>query len=858
MAPSDSSNSRWATTVVLGDGSTAFIRPLVPSDQDDLLAFHQRQSHESVYRRYFSPKPSLSATELKHFTTVNMIDRAALTVEIHDEFVGWCSYERWPGRDEAEAAFMVDDAYYGLGIATLMLEHLAAIARTNGIERFTAEVLSDNRGMLAVFAKAGWPLQRRFDSGVVDLDWELATTDEFIDTVERREQRADSRAVARIFLPRAIAVIGASDRIGSAGNLLWSNVRASVRAPVYPVNPRLEDLDGVHCFRSVQDLPEEVSLAIIAVPSHSLESTIDACINKRMRGAVIVTSPDSVDGSEQFDLASLVRRSRRNGLRLIGPSSMGIASLRPDSQLQAALVDVALPSGGVAISMQSGSLGASLLRRARDLDLGLSWFVSLGDKSDVSANDLLQFWEDDQFTRVIGLYTETFGNPRKFARIARRVGRTKPIVAVRTGAAADGPLGGALYQQAGLIEVPTVHALLDTCRVLEAQPVLRGPRVAVITNSASPGILAQAALTTTGLTPRTIEPTLNWRSGPDDYRSAIDTAVADDNIDGLLVIFAPPVPAFEAAMGPVIAAAAANVSKPVVAVMIGSGDGWVADGASVPSFAFPEQAVATLASSYTYGCWLTTEATLATDEPRTVDPGRAHNIVRDWLERPQVDPGVGVHLDIPATADLLSAYGIPVATAQPATPDTAGGAAEQIGFPVAVKSTIRTAGRSARAGVALDLNSAHEVDDAVATMLDALGDEAGTFVVQEMTSPGVDVRIHCQRYERLGVIVNVGYGGFDADLIGDRTSRLAPLSPASASAMLGETKVGGAIAMAGLDSSPLVDVIVLAAQLCDDQRDIDDLDLNPVIVSDSQTLVTDAQVRLVDRPNNDGPIRHLG
>ncbi|MGA9276988.1 GNAT family N-acetyltransferase, partial [Ilumatobacter sp.] len=453
MNTPDTTESRWATTVVLGDGSTAFIRPLVPDDQEALLAFHMAQSRDSVYRRFFSPKPTLSTSELAHFTTVDMVDRVALAVEVHDEFVGWCSYERLPGRDEAEAAFMVDDRYHGLGIATLMLEHLAAIARVNGIARFAAEVLSDNRGMLAVFAKAGWPLQRRFDSGVVDLDWELTATEEFIDTVERREQRADSRAVARILLPRAIAVIGASDREGSAGNVLWHNVRSKANVPVYPVNPRLEDLDGVRCYGSVGDLPPEASLAIIAVPPGSLESTIDACIEKRMRGAVVVTSPDG----DEFDVPTVVARARRHGLRLIGPSSLGVASLHPDSALQAGLIDVTLPAGGVAISMQSGSLGASLLRRARDLNMGLSWFVSLGDKSDVSANDLLQFWEHDQFTRVIGLYTESFGNPRKFARISRRVSRTKPIVAVRTGAAADG-LGSALYQQAGLIEVPTVHA----------------------------------------------------------------------------------------------------------------------------------------------------------------------------------------------------------------------------------------------------------------------------------------------------------------------------------------------------------------------------------------------------------------
>ncbi|HSM65241.1 MAG TPA: GNAT family N-acetyltransferase, partial [Ilumatobacteraceae bacterium] len=408
---------KWASSVVLGSGDTAFIRPLTPEDKPALAEFHRRQSPESIYRRYFSPKPELSEKELDHFTAVDMVDRAALAVEAHEEFIGWASYERWPGRDEAEAAFMVDDTHHGQGIATLLLEHLAAIARSNGIERFTAEVLGDNRAMLAVFAKAGWPLQRRFDSGVVDLDWELADTDEFLDSVERREQRADSRAVARILIPRAVAVIGASERPGSVGDAVWRNVVEGVDAPVYAVNPRHDTVHGHPCHRSIADLPDEVSLAIVAVPARSLDETIDECIAKRMRGAVIVTS---VDGSD-VDVPAMVGRARRNGLRIIGPSSMGIASPRPETRLQAALVDVTLPAGGVAISMQSGSLGGSFLRKARDVDLGISWFVSLGDKSDISANDLLQFWEYDDNTTVVALYTEAFGNPRKFARIARRV-----------------------------------------------------------------------------------------------------------------------------------------------------------------------------------------------------------------------------------------------------------------------------------------------------------------------------------------------------------------------------------------------------------------------------------------------------
>jgi acyl-CoA synthetase (NDP forming)/GNAT superfamily N-acetyltransferase len=871
VAP-DAAESRWATTVVLGDGETAFIRPLVPADQPALLEFHERQSSESLYRRFFSPKPSLTEQELEHFTTVDMVDRVALAVEVHDELVAWSSYERWAGRDEAEAAFMVDDEQHGRGIATLMLEHLAAIARTNGIDRFTAEVLSDNRGMLAVFAKAGWPLQRRFESGVVDLDWELATTDEFIDTVERREQRADSRAVARILLPRAVAVVGASDQEGSVGNLLWHHVRSSVTVPVHAVNPRLEDLDGRRCFGSVADLPDDVSLAIIAVPTRSLESTIDACIAKRMRGAVIITSVDSEAGDDEapIDLPALVARSRRNGLRLIGPSSMGVAGLHEESLLQAALVNVTLPVGGVAISMQSGTLGASLLRRADDLDLGLSWFVSLGDKSDVSANDLLQFWEDDLNTKVIGLYTETFGNARKFARIARRVSRSTPIVAVRTGAAADGDLGAALYKQAGLIEVPTVQALLDTCRLLDAQPVLRGPRIAVVTNSPSPGTLAVAALHRVGLDASLATTGLDWRANEDDYGQAISNTLARSDVDGVMVIFAPPLPSHAAVMGPAVSAAALGATKPVVAVLIGSSDGPVVPGSAVPGFTFPEQAADTLSKSFAYGQWLATEAAAAPTESRPVDPRRAAEIIAAILAqhteaddggtppRGAAEPMPTVAVGVEAATGLLATYGILMPATASVTHDAAAGTADRLGYPIAVKALHRNHGRSAEAGVALDLADTDDVTDAVATMRSSLGSAADVVVVQRMVAPGLDVRVQCKHEDRLGVIVNVGYGGIDADLIGDRSSRLAPLSPASALAMLIETKVGEALKSAGFDSSPLVDVIVQAAQLAAEHRDIDELDLNPVVVSDGSALVTDATITLMDRPGVDGPIRRLG
>jgi acyl-CoA synthetase (NDP forming)/GNAT superfamily N-acetyltransferase len=860
VSSSDETDSPWAFSVVLASGDSVFIRPLTTDDKPALAEFHRQQSSESVYRRFFSPKPDLTEKELDHFTNIDMVDRAALLVESHDEFIAWASYERWPGRDEAEAAFMVDDRHHGEGIATLLLEHLAAIASSNGISRFTAEVLGDNRPMLAVFAKAGWPLQRRFDSGVVDLDWELTPTDEFLDSVERREQRADSRAVARILLPRAVAVIGASDRPGSVGQAVWRNVINSVDVPVYAVNPSQDEVGGQRCLNTIDELPDEVSLAIIVVPAAALDSTIDGCIAKRMRGAVIVTSVDGTD----VDVPALVSRSRRNGLRLIGPSSMGVASPRPESYLQAALVEVSLPPGGVAISMQSGSLGGSLLRKAGELDLGVSWFISLGDKSDISGNDLLQFWENDDHTKVIAMYTESFGNPRKFARLARRVSRNKPIVAVRAGAATEGNMGTALYQQAGLIEVPSVPALLDSARVFATQPVLRGPNIAVVTNSRSPGTLAHAALSTAGLNPVDAPEQLDWSSKSDQYPHAIRAALDDSEVDGVLVIYAP-------AVADDVDAAAHNIDngvqgndKPVVAVLFGGRDGPVIPGSQVPAFSFPEQAAAVLGCSYSYGKWLASEESVDRNEIRAVDPAEAHTIISAAIESlPHLsgdDDGVDLtanNVSVDVKQNLLATYGIEMCSSSEATPDDAVEIAAHHGYPVAVKAVRRRPGRSAKAGVALDLTSDRDVDEAIAIMHESLGPDAEDLIVQSMTSPGVDVRIRCEHDERLGAIVSVGLGGSQAKAIDDRASRLAPVSPASATTMLGETKLAGALLDAGFDSSPLVDAIVQAAHLASDHPEIAELDLNPVIVSEVGAVVTDSIIHLVPHDHEDGPIRRL-
>ena len=512
----DDDTRRWATTIVLGDGESAFLRPITPADAPRLLEFHERQPRENLYRRFFSPKPTLSETELVHFTDVDQHNRVALVVEDHDEFVAWASYERWKGRDDAEVAFMVDDAHQGRGIATLLLEHLAAIARSNGIQRFTAETLSDNRSMLRVFSRAGWPIERHYDSGLTEVEFPLHDTDHFVDSVEEREHRADSRAVARLLLPKSIAIIGASDSPHSVGAMLWRHARLSSEGPLFAVNPHHDSIGGQRAYAKLTDIADDVWLAVIAVPAQQLEDTIEQCIAKRVRGALVISSIDGTD----IDMDALVAHARRNGVRLIGPASMGVSSPRSIGGMHVALVPDQLLAGRIAISMQSGSLGASVLQSALQLSMGISWFVSLGDKSDISGNDLLQFWEDDESTHVIALYTESFGNPRKFARIARRVGRTRPIVAVRTGTAAIGQGADALYQQAGVIEVPTVRAMLDVARVLASQPIPAGPNVAIVTNSRSPGVLAEAAVAAAGLTVVPPPIALDWRSTADDFGRA--------------------------------------------------------------------------------------------------------------------------------------------------------------------------------------------------------------------------------------------------------------------------------------------------------------------------------------------------
>jgi succinyl-CoA synthetase alpha subunit/GNAT superfamily N-acetyltransferase len=560
-----SGSARWSAEVVLADGGPAYVRPIEPSDAEAYEAFHDRQSHESIYYRYFSARPKISHADLERIVTVDMVDRAALVAVDGEDLIGIASYDRWPGRADAEVAFFVDDGHHGRGLATVLLEHLAVVARSNGIERFTAEVLADNRAMLSVFMKAGWPVQRAFESGVIDVVFPLETTPGLVDSIERRERVADGRSLARLLFPRSVAVVGASDAPGSPGWAMFRNLlRSGFPGPVYPVNPHRDHAASVACVPNVSAVDGPVDLAVIVVPPSQVRSVVEDCAAKRVRGLVMCT--DLSTAEPELDVAELVQFIRRHGMRLIGPGSMGTL-VTGDAPLWAHLAyangRADIPAGGVAISLQSGSLGASVLDLAQRLRIGISTFVSLGDKADVSGNDLLQYAEDDSATQVIAMYTESFGNPRKFHRIARRVALSKPIVAVRAGPVGDLPSVEALYQQAGVIPVASVRDLLDTARVLATQPLPTGRQVAVITNARNPAKLAVDALrrqnlqtaplaTATwdalGSTEHVVRSQgdgvldLTWRATPADYRAALAAVLDDPSVDAVVVIHAPPVP----------------------------------------------------------------------------------------------------------------------------------------------------------------------------------------------------------------------------------------------------------------------------------------------------------------------------
>lgn len=500
--------AQWFGDVLAADGGVVRIRPIVPADAAALHAFHDKLSERTRYLRYFGPYPRISPRDMYRTTHVDYHDRVGLVALLGETIIGVARYELLPrgGARAAEVAFVVADDHQGRGLGSILLEHLAGAAAENDISAFVAEVLAENATMVTVFRDAGYQVQHSRDGAELHLEFAIDPTEALRTVRDAREAASEARSVGNLLAPGSVAVIGASvgrERIGGA--VLANLLAGGFTGPVFPVNPRRRSVQGVRAYPTVREIPDEVDLAVVAVPPAAIGSVLDDCMAKGVKGLVVLTAGFGETGADGLAAeAELVAAARGHGMRVVGPAALGIANADPAVSLNATLAPVLPGRGRIGFFCQSGPLGAAILGEAAARTLGLSTFVSAGNRADLSGNDLLQYWDGDPATEVILLYLESFGNPRKFSRLARRVARGKPIVAVSSGRAAAGPdtdrtVMRDLFAHAGLIQVDSISELFDCAALLACQPLPAGPRVAVVGNSAALNWLAVDAVTAEGL-----------------------------------------------------------------------------------------------------------------------------------------------------------------------------------------------------------------------------------------------------------------------------------------------------------------------------------------------------------------------
>lgn len=907
----------WEADILLRDGGTARIRPITPEDAERLVEFYAQVSDQSKYFRFFAPYPRLSEKDVRRFTHHDFVDRVALAVVVRDRFIATVRYDRIDAQGrpseagtDAEVAFLVQDAHQGRGVASALLEHIAAVAQERGIRRFQAEVLPENRKMVKVFTDAGYTQRRSFTDGVVHLEFDLEQTDRSLAVMRAREHRAEAKSVQRLLTPRSVAVIGVSRNPQTVGRAILRDLLGSAddTRPVYAVNrnaPPGTELDGVPVHRSVLDIPGPVDLAVIAVPEGAVPAAVAECGAHGVQGLVVVTAGYAETGPEGRDRQrALVRQARAAGMRVIGPNAFGLINTDPDRPLNASLAPQLPGRGGFGIFCQSGAIGVALLESAHRRGLGVSSFASVGNRSDVSGNDFLQYWAEDEATEVVLLYLESFGNPRKFTRIARRLAAVKPVVVVK-GARHTGSLPpghavpatatglrdatvDALFEQAGVIRVETITELYDTGELLALQPLPPGDRVAVVGNSDSLGLLTYDACLSAGLRPRTPVDLTTAATG-ENFRIALDVALADPAVDAVIAVAIPPIgTSAHAFMGgrltgpddpemgsddPEIADAlleasrrARELGKPLVLAHLALTDLPVRlRPGGVPAFAAPERAVRALAHAVHYAQWrrrtAEAEETARVPELDRIDEPGARALVEAALSTrtaiaARTQPG-GARITLPdaGARELLARYGIDVFPALPAPDEEAAvRAAATLGYPVALKATApHLRHRPDLGSVRLDLTGEPGLRRAHRELDALLGGAAqAELVVQRMAPRGVDTVIGATVDPAVGAILSFGLAGAPAELLGDVAHRLVPATDQEVAGLVREVRAApllfGWRGAEAVDTDALEELLLRVSQLVDDVPEIASVDLEPVVVAPYGLAILGARVRIAPLP----------
>jgi acetyl coenzyme A synthetase (ADP forming)-like protein len=860
-----------ATDVILRDGSTLRLRAPLAEDQDAMLEFFAGLSERSRYLR-FHGFPALTPKLVSPFLDPDWDERGALVGCIEGRMVALANFVRLRDRRSAEVAFTVADDFQGRGAGTRLLERLAETAADAGIQQFVAEVMPENRNMLIVFRDAGFDIVRELDGGSVEVRFPIAPTEGYRDRVAERDHIAVRASLRPFFDPVCVAVIGASSRRGSIGGELFRNIlTADFTGAAYPVNRGGDPVAGVRGYTQVAEIPEHVDLVVICLPGEHVIAAAQEALEAGVKALVVISAGFAEIGPEgvlrQEQLLALVRE---HGARMIGPNCLGMASA--STRLNATFAPRAFPPGTIGFSSQSGALGLAVLERGQERELGLSAFASIGNKADVSSNDLLEWWEEDENTKLVMLYLESFGNPRAFARIARRVARVKPVLAMKGGTTRAGikaasshtaALAGseaaidALFRQTGVIRTQTLEELVDVAALLNDMPVPRGRRVALLTNAGGLGILAADACEAAGLelpTPseetrralREVMPIEGSTANPVDmlgsataktFGDVLPIVLADPGIDALVALFVPTVGVSEEDVGAAISRAAAATDKPVLCAFLSAkgAPASLRSAATVPFFSYPEAAARALSRAADRGDWLRRPA--GTIPELSVDRDAAEAVIGEALAR-----GDDTWLTPGEARRLLVAYGLPVAPERVVdTADSAVEAASELGFPVVVKSAAAGAHKTESGGVALNLADEAEVR--------AAAERIGMPVlVQPMVHGGAELLAGAVQDPVFGPLVAFGPGGVLAELIGQAQFRLAPLTDLDAHELVRAGKAGRLVAgfrgAPPADEEALVDLLLRLSRLVEDVPEVAELDLNPVLALSDRCVAVDARVRI--------------
>jgi acetate---CoA ligase (ADP-forming) len=868
--------------VALRDGSTAHVRPVVPADKDALRAFLAGLSENSRWLRFFSLGVDLERAAERAAAGDRPDGYGLIVTTGADARVVAHAVFELDGPGRAEVAFAVADEMQGRGMATLLLAHLAQVASARGIHTFMATVLPENRRMIGVFRESGFPVRVHASPDGIEVEFPTELGEDARRRFEDRDRVAAVAAMGRILRPRSVAVIGASRRPETFGGAVFRHaLAAGFRGELYPVNPNADFVGSRRAVPSVRDTPGPVDLAIVAVPAEQVPGVARECAEAGVAGLVVITAGFAEAGPEgAARQAELLEACRASGMRLVGPNCLGVVNTDPEVSLTATFARQDVPAGRLGFVTQSGAFGAAAIDGAVRRGLGLSAFVSLGDKADLSSNDVLQYWEQDPATKVVALYLESFGNPRKFGRVARRLARAKPVLAVKAGRTSAGARAAsshtgaliaasdagveALFASAGVLRCDGLDDLLDSAAVLSEQPLPAGPGVGIVGNARGPLVVCADACADAGLDVVSLGPDTRAALGdalvvggpvqlvagerPERFRAAVEQVAADPAVHAVVAIFVEHIAtgADEAAAA---LAAAELAGKPLLAVFMNPGPRpeVLRREPRIPTFAAPEAAARALGRAAAYAGWRAA-APAVPAPPDGIDQDAAAAVLARALARG------GGWMPPEEVEALLAAYGIPLVEQRRAgSPAAAAKAAAELGGVVALKGVAPGIVHKARAGaVRLGLSGPTAVRRAaqqIAERLSAAGSPPGGFLVQRMVGPGVEMLVGVLVDERFGPVVAVGAGGGTAEVLRDVAVRLAPLGREDALAAIRGLRSSALLERDDADAGALADVAVRVGALADQHPAIAELDLNPVMVGRNAAAVVDARVRVAPPPD---------